>query len=239
MSIETPNPDETASPSGSPAPREFEVPHDPQASREFQAPAEFGTPTESEAPPKFGALTEKQKMLAGALYNANDIELIADRAAAAEWIAAYNAAATADRPRLLRQQLAQVGENTEIRPPFYCDYGSNIVLGSGVFLNFNCVILDVANVSIGDQTQIGPAVQIYAADHPRDPAQRRAGKELGRKVAIGRNVWIGGGSIILPGITIGDDAIVGAGSVVTHDVRAGATVAGNPARLIPRQRPIG
>ena len=104
------------------------------------------------------------------------------------------------------------------------------IRGAGAFLNFNCVILDVVRVEIGEATQIGPAVQIYAADHPRDPAQRRSGLEFGRRVRIGRNVWIGGGAIILPGIVVGDDALIGAGSVVTRDVPAGATVRGNPAR---------
>jgi maltose O-acetyltransferase len=99
-----------------------------------------------------------------------------------------------------------------------------------VFLNFNCIILDICEVEIGDQTQIGPGVQILAADHPRDPAERAAGLEFGRPVTIGRNVWIGGGAIILPGVTIGDDAVIGAGSVVTGDVAAGVTVLGNPAR---------
>ena len=116
-----------------------------------------------------------------------------------------------------------------VRPPFYCDFGYNIHLGRNVFMNFNCVLLDVARIEIGDFCQIGPNVQVYAADHPRDPAQRRAGLESGKPVSIGRNVWIGGGAIILPGLKIGDDSIIGAGSVVTHDVPAGATVAGNPA----------
>lgn len=118
-----------------------------------------------------------------------------------------------------------------IRPPFYCDYGYNISLGSNVFMNFNCVILDVCPVSIGDDCQIGPAVQIYAADHPLDPKVRRSGLESGRPVKIGNNVWIGGGAIILPGVTVGDNAVIGAGSVVTRDVPARATVVGNPARL--------
>ena len=107
-----------------------------------------------------------------------------------------------------------------IRPPFFCDYGYNIRLGDGVFLNFNCVILDVVEVAIGDRTQIGPAVQIYAADHPRDAETRRDGLEFGRPVRIGSDVWIGGGAIILPGVTIGDGAVIGAGSVVTRDVGA-------------------
>ena len=107
---------------------------------------------------------------------------------------------------------------------------SRIHLGTGVFLNFNCVLLDVNTIEIGDRTQIGPAVQIYAADHPRNPEARLANLECGKPVRIGRNVWIGGGAIILPGITIGDDAIIGAGSVVTHDIPSGVTVIGNPAR---------
>jgi maltose O-acetyltransferase len=126
--------------------------------------------------------------------------------------------------------LAEVGEGSYVRPPFHCDYGYNISLGKGVFLNFNCVILDVAKVTISDGTQIGPAVQILTADHPRDSAQRRAGLEFGRPVSIGANVWVGGAAVILPGVTVGDDAIVGAGAIVTRDVPSGATVVGNPAR---------
>jgi maltose O-acetyltransferase len=122
-----------------------------------------------------------------------------------------------------------------IRPPFFCDYGYNIHLGDDVFLNFNCVILDVAGVVIGDRTQIGPAVQIYAADHPRDAATRRSGLEFGRPVRIGADVWIGGGAIILPGVTIGDGAVIGAGSVVTRDVGNEQAVAGNPARPLRRK----
>lgn len=177
--------------------------------------------------------TEKQKMLAGELYDPADAEIQADAAANRAWIARYNAALDASpetRRVLLREHLGSVGDGAVIRPPFFCDCGYNIAIGANVFLNFNCVILDIVAVSIGDGTQIGPAVQIIAADHPRDPAQRRSGLELGKPVRIGRNVWLGGGSLILPGVTIGDDAIVGGGSVVTRDVPEGATVAGNPAR---------
>jgi maltose O-acetyltransferase len=176
--------------------------------------------------------TEKQKMLAGELYRPDE-ELDAEQAAAKAWMARYNAALAlpvAERHALLRERLGHVGKDAVIRPPFFCDYGTNISLGDGVFLNFNCVILDVVEITIGDRTQIGPAVQIYAADHPRDAETRRAGLEFGRPVRIGSDVWIGGGAILLPGVTVGDGAVIGAGSVVTRDVDAGATVMGNPAR---------
>jgi maltose O-acetyltransferase len=173
-------------------------------------------------------------MLAGEPYDASAAEIQADLAATHRWLQRYNAALALDaseRRALLRERLAEVGEGAVIRPPFHCDYGFNISVGAGVFMNFNCVILDVVAVSIGDRTQIGPGVQILAADHPRDPAERAAGLEFGRPIRIGRNVWIGGGAIILPGVTIGDDALIGAGSVVTRDVPDGATAMGNPARV--------
>jgi maltose O-acetyltransferase len=176
--------------------------------------------------------TEKQKMLAGELYRP-DAELAAEQAVNKAWLVRYNAALAlpvSQRHALLRERLAHVGADAVIRPPFFCDFGYNIRIGDGVFMNFNCVILDVVEVSIGDRTQIGPAVQIYAADHPRDAEARRGGLEFGRPVRIGRDVWIGGGAIVLPGITIGDGAVIGAGSVVTRDVGAGVTVMGNPAR---------
>jgi maltose O-acetyltransferase len=178
--------------------------------------------------------TEKQKMMAGEPYDAGDAEIQADLEATHRWLARYNAAVampTRDRRQLLVERLASVGEGAAIRPPFWCDYGFNICLGTGVFLNFNCVILDVAAVTIGDKTQIGPGVQILTADHPRDASERASGREFGRPIRIGRNVWIGGGAIILPGVSIGDDALIGAGSVVTRNVPPGATVVGNPARL--------
>lgn len=177
--------------------------------------------------------SEKDKMLAGELYRPGDAEIQTDQRTTHAWLARYNAALGAPREErlaLLRERLGAVGQGAVIRPPFFCDFGFNIRLGANVFLNFNCVILDVTTVDIGDDTQIGPAVQIYAADHPRDPATRASGLEFARPVRIGRNCWIGGGAILLPGITVGDDALVGAGSVVTRDVPAGATVAGNPAR---------
>jgi maltose O-acetyltransferase len=179
--------------------------------------------------------TEKEKMLAGELYRPGSPELAADEAANKAWMARYNvsgAQPAAERRMLLAEHLGHVGQGVVVRPPFFCDCGYNITLGEGVFLNFNCVILDIMPVKIGDRTQIGPAVQIYAADHPRDAATRRDGLEFGRPVTIGADVWIGGGAIILPGITIGDGAVIGAGSVVTRDVPANAIVGGNPAKLL-------
>ncbi|MBN9417360.1 MAG: sugar O-acetyltransferase [Candidatus Eremiobacteraeota bacterium] len=177
-----------------------------------------------------GFVTQKERMLAGQLYTADDPELQAELLNNQLWLTRYNQSHPKERDRLLREHLGSVGENVNLRAPFYCDYGYNIELGAGVFLNFNCVILDVVKVSIGAGTQIGPAVQIYTATHPLDPEQRRQGLEFGKPVTIGRNVWIGGGAILNPGVTIGDDAVIGSGSVVTRDVAPGVTVMGNPAR---------
>jgi maltose O-acetyltransferase len=178
--------------------------------------------------------TEKDKMLAGELYDASAPEIRADQAETGQWLVRYNAsqsATPAARRELLLERLASVGLGAVIRPPFHCDYGFNIKIAARVFLNFNCVILDVVQVTIGENTQIGPGVQILTADHPRDPNVRKSGLEFGRPISIGRNVWIGGGAIILPGIAIGDDAVIGAGSVVTRNIPAGATAVGNPARI--------
>ena len=179
--------------------------------------------------------SEKEKMLAGALYRAIGAEIAADQRRCQSLLHEYNATrpdAADQRAALLRDLLGGIGKASVVRPPFHCDYGYNIRLGRGVFLNFGCVLLDVVAIEIGDRCQIGSGVQILTADHPRDPALRRQGYESGIPVRIGGNVWIGSGAIILPGVTIGTDAIIGAGSVVTRDVPAGATVMGNPARVI-------
>ena len=173
-------------------------------------------------------MTEKEKMLRGELYDVEDGELKADRARTEEALRRFNATG---EPSILKSLLGGIGEGTTVRAPFYCDYGQNIFMGSKVFLNFGCVLLDVCRIEIGDGTQIGPAVQIYAADHPRDAETRRRGLECGKPVTIGRNVWIGGGALIMPGVVVGDNAVIGAGSVVTRDVAAGMIVMGNPARV--------
>lgn len=180
--------------------------------------------------------SEREKMIAGELYDPGDPELAAGRARAQRFMKAYNATTVEDGARrrpLLEAHLGAVGARCSLRAPLHVDYGWNLFLGDDVFMNFGCVLLDVCPIRIGSGSQIGPAVQIYAADHPRDAASRAAGLESGKPVTVGRNVWIGGGAILLPGVTIGDDAVVGAGSVVTRDVAAGATVAGNPARPLP------
>ena len=183
------------------------------------------------------ARSEKDNILAGEPYRPGVPKIQADLAATKAWLVRYNAAlaqTTEARRALLLERFAEVGPGAVIRPPFHCDFGFNIRFGADVFLNFNCVILDVVEVTIGEGAQIGPAVQIYTADHPRDPAARREGVEFGRPVRNGRHVWIGGGAIHLPGVTVGDEAVIGAGSVVTRDVAPGATVAGNPARPLKR-----
>jgi maltose O-acetyltransferase len=172
-------------------------------------------------------MTEKEKMLHGELYDAEDAELTADRAVTEEALRRFQATGELS---ILKALLDGIGEGTRVRAPFFCDYGQNIFMGSKVFLNFGCVLLDVCRIEIGDGTQIGPGVQIIAADHPRDAEVRRRGLEYGKPVVIGRDVWIGGGSLILPGVTVGDNAVIGGASVVTRDVAAGVTVMGNPAR---------
>jgi maltose O-acetyltransferase len=180
--------------------------------------------------------SEKEKMLAGELYRAIGSELAADNLRADRLLRAYNAtgADEAERRNALLSEL--LGAGAAVRPPFHCDYGRNISLGRRTFVNFSCVFLDVAPIFFGDDCQVGPTVQIYGADHPRDPDLRREGYESGAPVRVGNNVWIGGGAIILPGVSIGDGAIIGAGSVVTRDVPPGATAVGNPARILSRER---
>ncbi len=177
--------------------------------------------------------TELEKMLSGELYVAADPELSAMRRRCRELTYRFNNCPDEiEREVMLRELLGRVGSKVEVEPPFRCDYGSNIFFGENVYVNFNCVILDCAEVRIGDNVMLAPNVQIYAAHHPIDAFQRIKGPELASPITIGNNVWIGGGSIILPGVTFGDNTTIGAGSVVTKDIPAGVVAAGNPARVI-------
>jgi maltose O-acetyltransferase len=179
-------------------------------------------------------MSERQKMLAGELYDPLDAELVSARERARDLCQALNATREAEqetRRRILSEVFGRGGETVWMQPPFYCDYGSNIELGERVFFNFNCVVLDVCRVRIGDHTLFGPAVQIYTPMHPFNAELRRQ-QEFGKPVEIGSDVWVGGGALILPGVRIGSRAVIGAGSVVTRDVPGGVFAAGNPCRVI-------
>jgi maltose O-acetyltransferase len=178
--------------------------------------------------------SERQKMLAGELYDPFDPELVAARARARDLCQDLNATREADqeeRRGILSELFAAGGDTVWMQPPFFCDYGANIELGERVFFNFNCVVLDVCRVRIGDFCLFGPAVQIYTPVHPMDAELRRQ-QEFGKPVEIGSDVWVGGGAMILPGVRIGSRAVIGAGSVVTRDVPEGVFAAGNPCRVI-------
>lgn len=178
--------------------------------------------------------SERAKMQAGEWYCCIDPELEALRTLATHAVHAHNSAPPDERGPMaaeLRALFAAAGD-AFIEAPFHSTYGINISLGSGVYINSACIILDTGSVSIGNGTMLGPAVQIYCPEHHRDVALHKAGLEVARPVSIGKDVWIGGGAIILGGVTIGDGAIIGAGAVVTRDVTGGATVVGNPARPI-------
>jgi maltose O-acetyltransferase len=178
--------------------------------------------------------TERQKMLAGESYDPMDAELVAARERARDLCWTLNATREREpeeRRRILRELFGAGGDTVWMQPPFFCDYGSNIALGERVFFNFNCVVLDVCPVSVGDFTLFGPAVQIYTAMHPLDAELRRR-EEFGRPVTIGSDVWVGGGAIVLPGARIGSRSVIGAGSVVTRDIPDGVFAAGNPCRVI-------
>lgn len=176
-----------------------------------------------------------ERMLAGDLYIADDPEVAEEQSAALELMEAYNATSvrqTQTRRRLLEQLLGAVGEGTEIRPPLYIDYGSHIRIGARSFANFGLVALDVATITIGDDVQIGPNVQLLTPTHPVTPGPRRDKWEAASPITIGDNVWLGGGAIVMPGVTIGDNTVVGAGAVVTRDLPANVVAVGNPARVI-------
>ena len=178
--------------------------------------------------------TERQKMLAGELYNPLDSELRAARERARDLCQALNATRESqqtERRRILRDLFGAGGDTVSMQPPFYCDYGSNTHLGTRVFFNFNCVVLDVCEVRIGDFTLFGPGVQILTPLHPLNAASRRE-REFGKPIEIGADVWVGGGALILAGVHVGSRAVIGAGSVVTRDIPEGVFAAGNPCRVI-------
>ena len=179
-------------------------------------------------------LTERQKMLAGEMYDPFDPELVSGRERARDLCQQLNAtreSQTDERRRILRDLFGKGGESVWMQPPFFCDYGTNIELGERVFFNFNCVVLDVCRVRIGDFTLFGPAVQIDTPLHPFDANQRRR-EEFGKPIEIGSDVWVGGGAIILAGVRIGSRSVIGAGSVVARDIPEDVFAAGNPCRVI-------
>lgn len=180
-------------------------------------------------------ISEKEKMLAGELYDPLDKQLADERTRTRLLIKALNDTRedeVSKRESILRELIPAAGTGLWLQPPFYCDYGSNIIVGDKVFFNFNCVVLDVAQVKIGSRTLFGPNVQIYTATHPIDYKQRAAGLEYAKPISIGEDVWVGGSVVICPGVAIGDRTVIGAGSVVTRDIPADVFAAGNPCRVI-------
>ncbi|MFJ4621214.1 sugar O-acetyltransferase [Streptomyces sp. NPDC088812] len=179
--------------------------------------------------------THLERMLAGDLYIADDPEIARRQQRAMRLAARYQAAYTEDaaaaRP-LLAELLASVGDGVELRPPLHVDYGSNITIGARTFVNYNLTALDVAAITIGEDCQIGPNVQLLTPTHPVEPGPRRDKLEAALPITIGDNVWLGGGVIVCPGVTIGDNSVIGAGAVVTRDVPANVVAVGNPARPV-------
>ncbi|GAA2943895.1 sugar O-acetyltransferase [Streptomyces erythrogriseus] len=179
--------------------------------------------------------TNLERMLAGDLYIADDPEIGRRLERAMRLAARYQAAYLEDRDQaraVLTELLGSVGEDVEIRPPLFVDYGSNITVGARTFVNYHLTALDVAAITIGEDCQIGPNVQLLTPTHPVEPQPRRDKLEAARPITIGDNVWIGGGAIVCPGVTIGDNSVIGAGAVVTKDVPANVVAVGNPARPV-------
>jgi len=186
--------------------------------------------------------TEFEKMIAGEAYRPEDPALTAQREKVRRLLNRYNSrldgGASPEQRELLAGILGtEVREDVFIQAPFYCDYGINIKTGKNFMSNFNCVILDCAEVVFGDNVMLAPNVQIYAAYHPTDPILRYSGQEFAGPVRIGHNVWIGGGSIVLPNVTIGDNSIIGAGSLVAKDIPANVIAVGNPCRVLRELEP--
>jgi maltose O-acetyltransferase len=179
--------------------------------------------------------TEKEKMLSGELYDPLDKQLSDERMQTRLLIKELNDTRedqVEERTQILKKLIPHAGTGLWLQPPFYCDYGSNMVVGEKVFFNFNCVVLDVMQVTIGSRTLFGPNVQIYTATHPTDHKERASGVEFAKPITIGEDVWVGGSAIICPGVSIGDRTIIGAGSVVTRDIPSDTFAAGNPCKVI-------
>jgi len=181
------------------------------------------------------ARSQLERMLAGDSYLAGDPELKQLSRRASVLMERYNRSSVEDhglRREILTELLGQVGEDVVIRPPFYCDYGAQIRIGARTFVNFNLVALDVASITIGEDVQIGPNVQLLTPTHPTEPEPRRAKVEAAKPIAVGNNVWLGGGAIVCPGVSIGENTVVGAGAVVTRSLPPNVVAVGNPAKVI-------
>lgn len=180
--------------------------------------------------------TEKEKMIACEFYNANDEQLVKERRAAKRMLRQLNITeylVTKTAKQIIKELIPNGTKSLYIEPPFHCDYGYNISCGERVYFNVNCVVLDVAKVTIGNDVMFAPGVQLYTATHPIDKEQRKT-LEYAKEIKIGNDVWIGGGAIILPGITIGNNCVIGAGSVVTKDIPDNSMAVGNPAKVIKK-----
>jgi len=174
-------------------------------------------------------------MLSGQYYDAADLQLVEERMTCRQLLHQFNhsdPSQGAKRKAMLSELLGSHGQKFHIEPPFSCDYGSNIEVGNNFYANFGCTLLDVTTIKLGDDVQLGPGVQIYTATHPLDPELRKSGVEYGKAITIGNNVWIGGNAVLCPGISIGDNSVIAAGSVVTKDLPANVVAAGNPAGVL-------
>lgn len=179
--------------------------------------------------------TEKEKMLSGELYQASDPELVKDRLSARRLTRLFNQSLETDdelRKELLLELFGSTGKNYYVEPTFRCDYGYNIHVGENFYANFDCVLLDVCEIRIGDNCFLAPGVHIYTATHPIEAKERVSGAEFGKPVTIGHNVWIGGRTVINPGVRIGNNAVIASGAVVTRDVPDNVVVGGSPAKVI-------
>ena len=180
-------------------------------------------------------MTEKEKMLSGKLYMASDAELRKEAKKCRKLIRLFNNSTEEEidyRTSLLKDLFGKVGKNVFIEPTFRCDYGKNIYIGDNFFANYDCIILDVCKVEIGNNVMFGPRVSVYTAGHPIDAEVRITGLEFGKEIKIGDNVWIGGNTVINPGVKIGDNVVIGSGSVVTKDIEDNVIAAGNPCRVL-------